>query len=42
MIGYGQRHSFGFREFRVITGIVAVPAVRNVTPVNGKRHVHGF
>jgi len=33
VIGYGQGDSFRFGEFRTVTGIVPVPAVRDVAPV---------
>ena len=39
VISYRQRDRFGRSEFRMVTGIVAVPAVRNVA---GESHVSRF
>jgi hypothetical protein len=39
MIGYSQGHDLGLGEFRTVTGIVAVPAVRNIASVTGESHV---
>jgi len=36
VIGHGQGNNFGLAELRAVAGIVAVPAVRDVTPVLGE------
>src|SRR5581483_266286 len=38
VVGNGQRNSFGFGELRTVTGIIALPAVRDVTHVPGEIH----
>jgi len=38
MIGHRQRHSFGIGEFRMVAGIVAISAVRNISLMAGGSH----